>query len=146
MAYKVHADKVHDNKVHNDSKPTQWLLNNWPNVRIAAKTTLMERQRFPSFVQEYIEEKWIKVSDTSGGIWEEPVYHLQQKEKLYRRDFPRKATLALPMIDKNKMDQNNKKAMEIISTQGIEAGIKHMFTHPRTGQAMSYSEMRSMYG
>jgi len=133
--------------MNNDSKPTQWLLHNWPNVRIATKTTLMERQHFPNYVQEYIQEKWIKVSDASGGTWEEPIYHFQKKEKIYERDFPRIAALGLlPTINKNDMDKNNRKAMEIINTQGIEAGIKHMFTHPRTGQAMSYSEMRSMYG
>jgi hypothetical protein len=110
-----------------ESNPTQWLLNNWPNVRIAAKKTLMERQRFPHFVQEYIEEKWIKVSDASGGIWEEPVYHQQQKS---RRDFSRKAALSLPEQEKyNKMF--DKTSMD--------------FEHPRTGQAMTFSEMRKLY-
>ena len=119
-------------------------MNNWPNVRIATKTTLMERQGFPIFVQEYIEETWIKVSDTSGGIWEEPDYHYQQqKRKLLRQEYTRKAELTLPILD---MDKNNKKAMEIIIEKGIDAGIKHMFTHPKTGQAMTYSEMRRMYG
>ena len=44
------------------------------------------------------------------------------------------------------MDDNNKKAMEIANTQGIEAAVKHMFINPNTGEPMSYAEMRYYYG
>lgn len=119
MSYRVHPVQ--------ELNPTQWLLNNWPNVRIASKRTLMERQHFPQYVQEYIEEKWIKVSDSSGGIWEEPVYHHQRK---IRRDIPYKATLTL-----SEKEKNNK----MIDRTSID------FEHPRTGKAMTFSEMRKLY-
>lgn len=50
----------------------------------------------------------------------------------------------IPFYDQ--MDDNNKKAVEIWTTQGIDKAIEHMFTHPETGDPINYSEMRSMYG
>ena len=44
------------------------------------------------------------------------------------------------------MNDNNKKAMEVAKTQGIEASVKHMLIHPKTGEPMSYAEMRYYYG
>jgi len=46
----------------------------------------------------------------------------------------------------DQMDDNNKKAVEIWTTQGVDKAIEHMFTHPETGDPINYSEMRSMYG
>lgn len=44
------------------------------------------------------------------------------------------------------MDENNKKAVEVAKTQGMEACIQHMFTEKDTGRKMSYGEMRMLYG
>ena len=44
------------------------------------------------------------------------------------------------------MDDNNKKALEVMATQGTDAAIKHMFKHPETGRQLSYGEMRMFYG
>lgn len=46
----------------------------------------------------------------------------------------------------NDMDSNNQKAMDVMATQGMDAAVKHMFTHPKTGKPMTYGEMRSLYG
>ena len=43
------------------------------------------------------------------------------------------------------MDDNNKQAMDIWVTQGIDSAIKHMTTGP-DGKPRSYAEMREMYG
>ena len=43
------------------------------------------------------------------------------------------------------MDAANTKAAVIMTTQGVEAGIKAMFTGDN-GEELSYSEMRSRYG
>lgn len=43
------------------------------------------------------------------------------------------------------MDEPNKKAMDIWTTSGVDAAVKHMVTHP-DGTARSYSEMRALYG
>ena len=44
------------------------------------------------------------------------------------------------------MDDNNKKAMDVMQKDGPEAAIKHMFTDQETGRQLSYAEMRSRYG
>jgi non-ribosomal peptide synthetase component E (peptide arylation enzyme) len=45
-----------------------------------------------------------------------------------------------------KMDNNNKKAADVMKTQGIEAAVQHMFTDQRTGLPLTYAEMRARYG
>ena len=49
-------------------------------------------------------------------------------------------------IDPSRMDENNKKASEVLLTQGPEAAVKYMFTHPKTGEKMDYATMRNLYG
>ena len=44
------------------------------------------------------------------------------------------------------MDDNNKKALNVMATEGADAAIKYMFTDQETGRQLSYSEMRSRYG
>jgi hypothetical protein len=44
------------------------------------------------------------------------------------------------------MDNNNKKAADVMKTQGMEAAIQHMFTDQRSGLPLSYAEMRARYG
>ena len=45
----------------------------------------------------------------------------------------------------NGMDDNNKKAMDVWNSQGMDAAIKHMTTGA-DGKPRSYAEMRQMYG
>jgi len=47
--------------------------------------------------------------------------------------------------DKN-MDKDNKKALNVMKTEGMDAAVKHMFTDQETGRQLSYSEMRMRYG
>lgn len=44
------------------------------------------------------------------------------------------------------MDDNNKKAMDVWNSQGVEKAIDFMFKHPETGQKMDYATMRYYYG
>tara|TARA_Y100000992_G_C20941000_1_gene339038 strand:+ start:27 stop:446 length:420 start_codon:yes stop_codon:yes gene_type:complete len=46
----------------------------------------------------------------------------------------------------NKMDDNNKKAVDIMASQGMDKAVEHMFLHPETGEPMDYATMRSFYG
>jgi hypothetical protein len=46
----------------------------------------------------------------------------------------------------NKMDSNNKKAMDVWASKGIDAAVEHMFKHPETGKPMDYATMRYYYG
>jgi len=44
------------------------------------------------------------------------------------------------------MDEPNKKALDVMATEGMEAAVKHMFTDEQSGRQLSYSEMRSRFG
>tara|TARA_Y100000991_G_scaffold198169_1_gene169060 strand:- start:1370 stop:1849 length:480 start_codon:yes stop_codon:yes gene_type:complete len=46
----------------------------------------------------------------------------------------------------NEMDDNNKKATDIMASQGMDKAIEHMFLHPETGEPMDYATMRHFYG
>lgn len=49
-------------------------------------------------------------------------------------------------VNDTKMDEANKKAIHIMKTEGMEAAVQHMCTDPATGRALTYSEMRKLYG
>jgi hypothetical protein len=44
------------------------------------------------------------------------------------------------------MDNNNKKAADVLASKGIDAAVEHMFKHPKTGEKMDYATMRYYYG
>lgn len=45
------------------------------------------------------------------------------------------------------MDEENKQAMDILTSEGPEAAIKFMTIDPKTGKSRgSYAEMRSRFG
>ena len=44
------------------------------------------------------------------------------------------------------MDKDNKEALQIWAEEGLEASIQHMFRDQKTGNTISYAEMRSKYG
>ena len=46
----------------------------------------------------------------------------------------------------SQMDNNNKKAADVMVSKGVDAAVEHMFKHHNTGKPMSYSEMRYYYG
>ena len=59
------------------------------------------------------------------------------------KDFA-KSVKSTPIYDS--MDANNKKALDVMATQGADAAVKHMFTDQETGRPLSYAEMRMRYG
>ena len=40
----------------------------------------------------------------------------------------------------------NKKAINILQSKGKKEFIQHVFTDPKIGKTLSYSEMRALYG
>ena len=44
------------------------------------------------------------------------------------------------------MDNNNKKAADVMASKGVDAAVEHMFKHPNTGKKMDYATMRYYYG
>lgn len=57
------------------------------------------------------------------------------------------------VVEPVKMDELNKKAMNVLNTQGDKAFIEHVFTHPEDHdkpkeerRQLSYAEMRMLYG
>ena len=52
----------------------------------------------------------------------------------------------IPLANYEQMDESNKKAADVMASQGMKAAIKYMFTDQKTGGQMSYAEMRSRFG
>lgn len=52
----------------------------------------------------------------------------------------------LPLADYDGMDTNNKKAADIMASQGINAAIEHMYSNQENSGTISYEEMRYRYG
>ena len=57
------------------------------------------------------------------------------------------------LVNVSGMDENNKKAWDVLENKGTEAAVQFMFKHPYDkdpttgeGRSMSYAEMRSFYG
>ena len=46
----------------------------------------------------------------------------------------------------NAMDDDNKRAMDILASEGPEAAMRFMFTDPNTGKSCNYADMRSRFG
>jgi len=44
------------------------------------------------------------------------------------------------------MDEPNKKALDVMANEGMDAAVKHMFIDQESGRQLSYAEMRSRYG
>ena len=44
------------------------------------------------------------------------------------------------------MNEDNKKAVVVMATQGLEAGMEYMISGGVEGQQLSYAEMRARYG
>lgn len=44
------------------------------------------------------------------------------------------------------MDKNNKKGFDIMTTEGTNAAINYMVTHPEFGEKLNYAEIRTFYG
>lgn len=51
----------------------------------------------------------------------------------------------LRSVDTNKMDDNNKQAINVLKEQGEETFIKQVFTD-ESGKSLTYAEMRERYG
>ena len=134
--------------------PQNWLKLNWPNCKALDHDWTMERYDYPQEVRDWIKENWVKVSDNNGGTYHEPQYHKNkggsqpnQKSDESTKNFEKNCakTYQKTVFGKG-MDKANKKALNIMATQGSEAAIAHMFTHPENGRALSYGEMRMFYG
>lgn len=152
-----------NNQTDNDWK--EWLQNNWPKLRALDHNWTMERYDFPQYVRDGIAANWIKVNNENGGTWEEPEYN---RSKLAASvDYSDTVNNALQKIintavkDDNGrsfakvwkdigfsegMDDANKKGLDIMESEGMDAAVKYMFTDQESGRQLSYSEMRTRYG
>ena len=122
--------------------PEQWLQNNWPVMNRCDANYTMERYDFPSYVRNYIKNKWVKVNDEQGGTYEKPTARApltNNQEKLKTKYQENGFISGCPM------DDANATAAAVMATEGGQAAVSHMFTR-EDGSTRSYSEMRSMYG
>jgi len=122
----------------------EWLLTNWPNMRACDVNYTMQRNDYPDYVCEYIKTNWIKVNDENNGTYHEPEYYKQHSTNL--KEGQAFATAYKKTGLAKKMDEPNKKALDVMVDEGMEAAVKHMFTDQESGRKLSYAEMRCRYG
>jgi hypothetical protein len=131
-------------------EPQTYMQEKWPKCKVVDHDWTMERYDYPQNVRDWIKENWIKVNDDNGGTWNEPEYYkkrMQDQQPTNPQDngqsFAKKYK-ETPFY--NEMDDANKKGLDVMATEGMDAAIKHMFTEQETGRQLSYGEMRSRYG
>jgi len=143
--------------------PQLWIETNFENVKTLDHDWTMERYDFPQNVRRWVEENWIKVSDVNGGTYNKPSnIPVKEAEEANKANEANEANEANKANEANQaaksiaqmyqktiypvMDDLNKKAMDVMATQGMDAAVKHMFTDQGTGRQLSYGEMRMSYG
>ena len=131
-----------------DESAKEWLNTKWPNMRACDVNWTMKQYDYPDYVCEHIKTHWVKINDENGGVYHEPEYykqHSNKKEPVLKegQNFAKnyKKTEFAKM-----MDEPNKKALEVMANEGMNAAVKHMFTDQESGRQLSYAEMRSRYG
>jgi len=152
----------------------KWLQENYPNVRALDNDWTMERYDYPQYVRDGIMKNWTKVNDNNGGTWYEPVYletnygTVDAARKAISGidttktvdDFENFVNNVENKDDDGKsfataykdagfdacMDDANKKGIDIMEKDGMEAAVKYMFTDQDSGRQLSYGEMRTRYG
>ena len=122
----------------------EWLQENWPNVKALDHDWTMERYDYPQYVRDGIAANWVKVNDENGGTWHEPNYHKEMGAGGAHRGAGAGAHRASRL--RVGMDDANKKALDVMQNEGMEAAVKHMFTDQESGRQLSYGEMRMRYG
>ena len=103
----------------------------------------------------------MKVSDEGGGTYHKPTYYrtfpppLPKKETINetkdeKENPPKEGQAFAQDFQQTKaysnMDDTNKKAVDVMATEGMEAAVKHMFTDEKSGRQLSYAEMRMRFG
>ena len=102
---------------YNNENPIEWLYNTHPSVHVLS-IDFVNKNEFPDYIQKYIKDCWILISDENSGTYKKPV---TEQELL-------------------------QKGMEIVGTKSTTEAMKYLLTDPKTGCKMSYAESRMMYG
>jgi len=150
---KMNQEKMNQEKM-NQEKMTwkEWLQENWPNVKALDHDWTMERYDYPQYVRDGIAANWVKVNDENGGTWHAN-YHKEMGAGGAHRGAGaggahRGAGAGAHRASRLRvgMDDANKKALDVMQNEGMEAAVKHMFTDQESGRQLSYGEMRMRYG
>lgn len=119
-----------------------WLSTNWPNMQIVDMTVAGPKgYNYPDYVIDYVKQKWKKISDVHGGVYKKP--SPQEEKEMHTQKF---AQCFQKTEAYQKMDDNNKEAMDVLANEGDKAFLKKIFTDKNTGRSLTYGEMRSLYG
>jgi hypothetical protein len=118
------------------SDATNWMHDNMIFSEYIDEKTV---ETFPIYVQDYIKEYWNTECKGDAKLYYPP----ELKAPILKRCT---CSELLPQINKNNMDEANRKIMERFENESIEAGIKSMFEDEKTGEKLTYSEMRDRYG
>ena len=96
-------------------------------------------ETFPIYVQDYIKEYWKPENKGNTKLYYPPELKAPNLKRCTCSEL-------LPQINKNNMDEANRKIMQRFENESIESGIKSMFEDEKTGEKLTYSEMRDRYG
>lgn len=104
-------------------------------------------------LEALLEEKQAIVISTKNKFTKAVNDRIRIEEELKSAKIEKESNDFSNFIDKlsdlnnmDNMDDTNKKAINIMCSKGITAGIKHMFTNENNGKTLTYSEMRSRFG
>jgi hypothetical protein len=143
---------IHDN-------PEMWMENNLPFAKKVDVSTF-ERFKIPTNVREWIMKNWRQIDDIHGTIYENPTITLKS-EPFLPKPVLRRASAVDPLPDLSSdlttnpninwnigvnMDETNKKAFNVLKTEGADAAFKYMTTDIETGRELDYSEIRARFG
>ena len=130
----------------------EWLQSKWPNMRGCDVEWTMKRYDYPDYVCDYIKNNWVKISNDNGGVYHKPTYNkksLNDNQKKEQEEEEEKADDGKEMAKiyqqtgfAKGMDENNKKALDVMAKEGMDAAAKHMMSNA----GGDYARMRSMYG
>ena len=120
--------------------------------------SLLEQICIQEILNIYIKNNWIQISNDNGGVYHKPTYNkksLDDNQKKEQEDSMEEekeddgkemAKIYQQTGFAKAMDENNKKALDVMAKEGMDAAVKHMFTDQKSGRGLSYAEMRSRYG
>ena len=141
--------------------PEEWLQKRFPNLKRCDVNYTMDRYSFPEKVREHIRAKWVKVNDENGGTYEKALFFPSTEYLMSNGEDTVTVTGRVPLnslqeswkneykgnglIRGNPMDDANAAAAAVLTTEGGQAAVTHMFTRD-DGSTRSYAEMRMTYG
>ncbi len=95
-------------------------LPGFPNCERASAHTLKYKYDWSDEQLSWLDKHWVRIGEENGmGVYRRPP---------------------------SGMDKSNQNAYKVLVEQGTEKAIEHVMKDPKTGEAISYANMRLLYG